>query len=69
MVPRTVIRRIINQIAIPLDLIEGNLILPSVVELGRPRVLVVRDVLRDFELAAVFQIRGDAGRPAIPGPA
>ena len=46
----------------PLDFIERDLILPPVVELGRPRRLVVGEVLRQFELAAVLQVRGDAGR-------
>lgn len=43
------------------DLIERNLILPAVVKLGRPRALVVGDVLRGFQRAAVLQVRGDAG--------
>ena len=47
----------------PLDLIERNLILPPVVELGRPRALVVGDMLRGFKRAVVLQVRGDAGCP------
>ena len=55
----------------PLDLIERNLILPAVVELRRPRALVVGDVLRGFKRALVLQVRGDAGRPEgmVPDPA
>jgi len=34
----------------------------SVLELRRARRFVVGDVLRDFELAVVFQVGGDAGR-------
>jgi hypothetical protein len=45
------------------DFIERNLVLPPVVELGRPRALVVGDVLRGFKRAIVLQVRGDAGRP------
>ena len=37
-----------------LDLIERNLILPSVVELGRPRALAICDVLRGFKHAVVL---------------
>lgn len=53
-----------------LDLVERNLILPPVVELGRPRALVVGDVLRGFKRAVVLQVRGDAGRPegVVPDP-
>jgi len=54
----------------PLHFIERNLILASVVELCRPRRLMVGDVLRDFELAAVLQVRGDAAGPegVVPDP-
>jgi len=45
-----------------LYLVERNLILPAIVKLSRARTFVVGDVLRDFELAAVLQICGDAGR-------
>ena len=45
----------------PLDLVERNFIISPVIELGCPRRFVVRDLLRDLEFAAVFQIRGDAG--------
>jgi hypothetical protein len=53
-----------------LDLIERNLILSLVVELGRARRLVVGDVLRGFKRAVVLQVRGDAGRPegTVPDP-
>ena len=44
-----------------LDLIEGNLILPAIIQFGRARRLVVGNLLRDFERAAVFEVRGDAG--------
>jgi hypothetical protein len=46
----------------PLDFVERDLVLPAVVEFGRPRRFVVRDLLRDFEFTAVLQIRRDAGR-------
>lgn len=42
-------------------LIERNLVLAAIVELCRLGAFVVGDVLRDFELAAVLQVRGDAG--------
>ena len=45
----------------PLHFIERNLVLPAVVKLRRARAFVVGDVLRDFELAAVLQVRGDRG--------
>jgi len=45
----------------PLDLVERNFIISPVIELGCPRRFVVRDLLRDLEFTAVFQIRGDAG--------
>ncbi len=46
----------------PLHFIERNLILAPVVELRRSRRLVVGEVLHHFKLAAVLQVRGDAGR-------
>jgi hypothetical protein len=46
-----------------LDLVERNLVLPTVVELGRPRRFMVSDLLRYFQLPAVPQIGRDAGRP------
>ena len=54
----------------PFDLIERNLVLSAVVELGRARRLVVGDVLRGFERALVLQVPGDAGRPEgmVPDP-
>jgi hypothetical protein len=45
-----------------LDLVERNLILSAVIKLGRPRRFMVSDLLRNFQLAAVLQIRRDAGR-------
>jgi len=45
----------------PLDLVERNFIISPVIELGCPRRFVVRDLLRDLEFTAVFQIRDDAG--------
>ena len=54
----------------PLDLIARNLVLPAVVELGRPRAHVICDVLRGFRRALVFQIRDEAGRAegTVPDP-
>ena len=46
----------------PLDLVERNLILSAVIKLGGPRRFVVGDLLGHFQLAAVLQIRRDAGR-------
>jgi hypothetical protein len=46
----------------PLNLVERNLVLSPVIKLGCPRRFVVRDLLRDFEFAAVLQIRRNAGR-------
>jgi hypothetical protein len=40
----------------PLDLVERNFIISPVIELGCPRRFVVRDLLRDLEFTAVFQI-------------
>jgi hypothetical protein len=45
-----------------LYLVERNLILSAVIKHGRPRRFVVSDLLRHFQLAAVLQIRRDAGR-------
>ncbi len=45
----------------PFHLVQRNLILPPVVELGGPWGLVVGDVLRRLERAAVLQVGGDAG--------
>jgi hypothetical protein len=61
---------VIDQIAIRFDLIERNLILAAVVKLRGARAFVFGDVLRDFELTAVLQIRGDAGRAesVVPDP-
>jgi hypothetical protein len=39
-----------------------RLVLSPVVEFGRPRRFMVGDLLRHFQLAAVLQIRRDAGR-------
>ena len=47
----------------PLDLIERDLIVAPIVELGRARALVRRHLLRVFQQPAVEQIDGDAGRP------
>jgi hypothetical protein len=46
----------------PLDLVERNLVLSAVIKLGCPRRFVVSDLLGHFQLAAVLQIRRDAGR-------
>lgn len=53
-----------------LDLVEGNLVLPPVVELRGPGAFVVGDVLRGFKRSLVLQVRGDAGRPEsmVPDP-
>ena len=45
-----------------LYLVERNLVITPVIKFGCPRRFVVSDLLRDFELAAVLQIRRDAGR-------
>jgi hypothetical protein len=45
-----------------LDLVERNLVLSAVIKLGCPRRFMVGDLLRNFQLAAVLQIRRDAGR-------
>src|SRR5258707_9689409 len=45
-----------------LYLVERNLVLPTVIELGCPRRFMVGDLLRHFEFTAVLQIRRDAGR-------
>jgi hypothetical protein len=37
-----------------LDFVERNLIIAAVIELGCPRRLVVSDLLRHFQLAAVL---------------
>ena len=37
-----------------LYLVERNLIIPPIIELGCPRRFVVSDLLRDFEFAAVL---------------
>ena len=42
-------------------LIQGNLILAAIIQFGRARRLVIGNLLRDFERAAVFEVRGDAG--------
>jgi hypothetical protein len=45
-----------------LYLVERDLVLPAVIKLGCPRRFVVCDLLRHFQLAAVLQIRRNAGR-------
>ena len=45
-----------------LNFIERNLVVSPVIKLGGPRRFVVSDLLRDFEFAAVLQIRRNAGR-------
>ncbi len=47
----------------PLDLIERDLIIAPIVELGRSRAFVRRHLLRVFEQPAVEQIDGDPRRP------
>ena len=46
----------------PLNFIERDFVIAAVVEFGRPRRFMVGDLLRNFQLAAVFQIRRNAGR-------
>ncbi len=46
----------------PLDFIERDFVSAAVIKLGCPRRFVVGDLLRHFQLAAVLQIRRDAGR-------
>ena len=62
--------QVITSIIIPqqfteqsLDLIERDLVVAAIIELGRARALVRRHLLRVFEQTAVEQIDGDAGRP------
>src|SRR5258708_29475380 len=45
-----------------LDFVERNLVLSAVIKLGCPRRFVVSDLLRHFQLAAILQIRSNAGR-------
>src|SRR6202011_3956663 len=45
-----------------LSLVERNLVLSAVIKLVCPRRFMVGDLLRDFEFAAVLQIRRNAGR-------
>jgi hypothetical protein len=45
----------------PLDLVQRNFILPSIIQFGCPRRLVIGDLLRDFECAAILEVRSDAG--------
>src|SRR6266851_444671 len=46
----------------PLDFVEGNLILGAIVQLGRARRFVRRDLLRMLERSAVLNVGRDAGR-------
>ena len=50
-----------------LDLIERNLILPSVLKLRRPRRFMIGDMLRHFKVTAVLQVGRNAG-PNVPFP-
>src|SRR5271167_545228 len=45
----------------PLDLIEADLVVASVVEAGGAGAFVVGHLLRDFQLAAVPKVLGNAG--------
>jgi hypothetical protein len=47
----------------PLHLIEANVVAPAIVELGGAGRGMVRHGRGVFEGAAVFEIRGDSGRP------
>jgi hypothetical protein len=46
-----------------LDLIEGNLIIPAVVQPGSPGRFMRRHLLRNLQPAAVIEVRRYAGRP------
>jgi hypothetical protein len=46
----------------PLNFIERDFIMSAVIKFGCPRRFMVGDLLRDFQLTAVLQIGGDAGR-------
>ena len=46
----------------PFDFIERDFASAAVIKLGGPRRFMVGDLLRHFQLAAVLQIRRDAGR-------
>ena len=45
-----------------LNFIERDFVGAAVVEFGRPRRFIVSDLLGHFQLAAVLEIRRDAGR-------
>ena len=47
----------------PLHLVEADLLASSVAELRRARAGMVRHLRRLLQRPAVFQIRGDPGRP------
>ncbi len=47
----------------PLDLVEGDLVLGPVIELGRPRGLMGGNGLGVLDRAAVLEIGGDPGGP------
>src|SRR5207245_1900338 len=47
----------------PLDLIERDLVVAAIVELGRARAFVRSHLLRVLDETAIDQIDGDAGRP------
>ena len=44
----------------PLDLVEADLVGGAIVEFGRPRRLVGRDLLGVLQRAAVLEVGGDA---------
>lgn len=45
----------------PLDLVWRDLVVGSIVEIGRSQRLVRRDLLRVFERSAILEVGGDAG--------
>jgi hypothetical protein len=47
------------------NLIEGYLIVAPVIEAGRAGGSMIRQLLRDFELPAVFEIFGNPGRGSV----
>jgi hypothetical protein len=47
----------------PLNFIEGYLVLPPVIEAGRPRAFVIGHRLRNLRLPAVAQVLGDSCCP------
>jgi len=55
--------RLVRLIRDPLHLIESHVVIPRIVQSRRPRRFVPGHLLRDFELAAILQVRRDARCP------